>query len=551
VRDGTSNFQFRKFLGAKQSWIQSAVYSVAQMTFEDPELQALDARTPQSLYQLIVSGLCGESYYAPYDDARGMQIQNFLEVFREGGLDYAQFNELLLLVDQDRVTAPFFDFFFGKGVRVDQLTQKVIRFRGFAILCFGNFRYAYKQLSTCKSKEHLSRLLQPYAALEQQILEDFTNRPPVAFRIDRIPQEKTWCNGYIAKKKYEREARIIKDLLIAKRDPALVAQAEFYEELGRDIKQTENKALQNTDAYLTWDYMDVYVATSMRNSWEFEDTGTFVEELFRHAEIAPLKLRYFDPTQSQCANRIDKGLVEALMLKRARCTVYMVQETDTLGKDSELASTLAQGKPVIAFVPQIDVTKRAEKLEGFPLEFFKRRFQALQAEGIFDDDRVRNEISTNDLDQINAFLREYDAYRADQPLSLWKNKDDEFKRKSTQFKRITQLLAIVERASFDKRASTLRDVHPLSLQVHLESGVANGVLVVRSADECARVLRQLLLNELSFTFGIIQDKKNPADKGVTVLLEKISKSPFRAVTRYEKLANSFWNFYLVPEHLKG
>ena len=66
-----------------------------------------------------------------------------------------------------------------------------------------------------------------------------------------------------------------------------------------------------------------------------------------------LKLRYFDPTQSHLDFRIDKGLIEGLMLKRAACTVYMVQETDTFGKDSELASTLAQGKPVIAFIPHI------------------------------------------------------------------------------------------------------------------------------------------------------------------------------------------------------
>lgn len=39
------------------------------------------------------------------------------------------------------------------------------------------------------------------------------------------------------------------------------------------------------------------------------------------------------------------------MLKRARCTIYMAQETDTFGKDSELATTLAQGKPVIVFCP--------------------------------------------------------------------------------------------------------------------------------------------------------------------------------------------------------
>jgi len=50
------------------------------------------------------------------------------------------------------------------------------------------------------------------------------------------------------------------------------------------------------------------------------------------------------------------------MLKRARCTVYSVQDTDTLGKDSELASTLAQGKPVIAFIPELDLADRLHSL---------------------------------------------------------------------------------------------------------------------------------------------------------------------------------------------
>jgi hypothetical protein len=129
---------------------------------------------------------------------------------------------------------------------------------------------------------------------------------------------------------------------------------------------------------------------------------------------------------------------------------------------------------------------------------------------------------------------------------LWAEKEEEFKTKSVLFNTIARLLAIIEGASFDKRALILTETHPLSLQVHLESGVANGVLVVRSKEQCAQVLKQLLLNELTFSFEIVQDKSKPSDKGVTVLREKTSKSPFRAVTHYEKLANSFWNFYLVP-----
>ncbi len=527
---------------------------MSAMVFEDSRIEALNVTEPRALYQLVVEELCGEKYHAPFNDATAVQLSRFLSLAKTEGLNYAQFNELLLLLDQDRVTRAFFDYFFTDRMSLEDLKRKVIIFRGFAILSFGNFRFAYKRLSICRSKEHVTRLLQPFSVPKQELLDEFGGRPPTALRIERIPGDKTWCNGYIAKKKYEREAKLVEESLRTGGSKELVTQAEFYERLGLEIKETESKALRNTDAYLTWDYMDVYVATSMRNSWEFEETGTFVSDLFHDERIEPLKLRYFDPTQSQCANRIDKGLIEALMLKRARCTVYMVQESDTLGKDSELASTLAQGKPVIAYVPKLDIDSRSERLLKFPLEFFKLRFETLHAEGMFDDEKISGALADTEKDfvnTINAFLGSYDAYRKTQPLSLWQEREDKFKTESASFKTIARLLAILEAASFDKRATTLRETHPLSLQVHLESGVANGVLVVRTKEQCAQALRDLLLNELAFSFEIVQDKSKTADQGVTVLQEKTSKSPFRAVTHYEKLANSFWNFYLVPEHLKA
>ena len=135
-----------------------------------------------------------------------------------------------------------------------------------------------------------------------------------------------------------------------------------------------------------------------------------------------LKLRYFDPTQSLCENRIDKGLVEGLMLKRASCTIYMAQEIDTMGKDSELAATLAQRKPVIAYVPYIDIEKHIKKIVKYPLDFFKKRFLVLQAEEMFDDEDCRKELEKYDLnfkDTIDKFIDEYEDYRRLQPFSLW------------------------------------------------------------------------------------------------------------------------------------
>jgi hypothetical protein len=286
----------------------------------------------------------------------------------------------------------------------------------------------------------------------------------------------------------------------------------------------------------------------MRRRWEFEETAEFVSELFSRETIRRLNLRYFDPTQSQCGFRIDKGLVEALMLKRARCTVYMVQESDTMGKDSELASTLAQGKPVIAYVPRIeDIEAHAQKLRQYPLDFFKLRFQVLQAEGVLENPKLTPLLARLEpkfYEVINNFIESFTTYRQAQRFSLWASKEGEFRASAGNFDLICRILATAEQFNFNSRANTLKAVHPLSLQVHLESGVANGVLVVRSVDECCDVLYNVLTNSLDF---LIEFNKK---EGCTLLKEKISDSPFRAVTNYEKLANSFWNFYLLEDSRK-
>jgi len=517
------------------------------MNFDEPRLSKINVRDPKSLYQLIVMELCGEKYFRPFEEKTTGQLQAFIEMGSVSGLNYEQFNELLLFLDQDRVSQAFFDFFCGmkKCLKLDELSELISRFRGFAMLGFGDFRFAYKRL--CRhGADRLLRELDPYLRSSASILDELGKRPIAALKIEQVPKDKTWCLGYISKDLYKREIAKIKDALEkVPSDAGLLKQAKYYSELGDAILETEGKGLRNTDTYLTWDYMDVYIATSMRKRWEFLDTAEFVLQLFAKDNIRRLNLRYFDPTQSQCTSRIDKGLVEALMLKRAHCTVYMVQESDTMGKDSELASTLAQGKPVIAYVPRIDdIDSRARSLHQYPLEFFEIRFPALKAEGILDHPKLVPKLeglASNFLGLIEDFLGSLVAYRKQQPLSLWTEKDDDFRAKTATFDLICRILATVEQFNFDKRAGTLRDTHPLSLQVHLESGVANGVLVVRTIADCADLLSKLLTNALGFTI------EHDVEQGCTLLKEKISQSPFRAVTNYEKLANSFWNFYLLSK----
>jgi hypothetical protein len=89
---------------------------------------------------------------------------------------------------------------------------------------------------------------------------------------------------------------------------------------------------------------------------------------------------------------------------------------------------------------------------------------------------------------------------------------------------------------YDKRAKTLKEDHPLGLQVNLSTGVSNGVLVVREISDCARLLRRILLNKMEFD---IEENDN-----YIFLKERISKCIYRVTTGDKFLINAFWNFYL-------
>ena len=81
----------------------------------------------------------------------------------------------------------------------------------------------------------------------------------------------------------------------------------------------------------------------------------------------------------------------------------------------------------------------------------------------------------------------------------------------------------------------LKETHPLGLQVHLETGVANGVLVARTVPECARLLKKVVLNRLEFRL----EKKG----SVYAAVETSTGPIYRVVTGDSHLTNSFWNFY--------
>ena len=147
------------------------------------------------------------------------------------------------------------------------------------------------------------------------------------------------------------------------------------------------------------------------------------------------------------------------MLRRAKCTIYLAQESDTLGKDSELASTLAQGKTVIAYVPLGNkqyVDKLLEDLQDINLGESRKQI-------ILNQLKVFNP----ELCWTDSKLRSYiDDKTATEVVGL-------------------DLLYMAAQHKYDERARTLKDTHPLGIQVNLDSGVANGVIVTRDIAECA------------------------------------------------------------------
>jgi hypothetical protein len=499
-----------------------------------------------------------------------------------------QLNELLLLVNKDRMEPPFFDCFFGSECRVCTLAAGVQSFQRVALLCFGNFIFAYRKLSHLPTAEALTSEIGDYAKSAAELEAAFKVRADTLIEVEDIKRQDTPLVGYLSAQAIVAEnmratflqgqlpppaeqaaadwSAFVDDAIAdAAGSPSehqplrnIIANyraanpgatiADFAAYLGGVVPQLQERqsflntvreaAIRNQDVYLTWDHMDVYFATSMRKRWEFEDLFDFVHELMGRPALQELNVRYFDPTQSYTANRINKGLVESLMLKRAKCTVYSVQDTDTLGKDSELAATLAQGKPVIAYVPCITVADRVDELLADDPVTIQDRLRFV----IHADDYFAASLPADDL----AFVQGFRALEAFEQTRIWRSILDKaaietFQRThQADLKRLCEIVARSEARIYDKRAGTLTTSHPLAVQVNLDTGVANGVLVVRTIEDCAQLLRRVLTNAMEFTV----EEDNQAR--MWYLRERISGCIFRVVSKDRKLTNCFWNFYLRP-----
>ena len=89
-----------------------------------------------------------------------------------------------------------------------------------------------------------------------------------------------------------------------------------------------------------------------------------------------------------------------------------------------------------------------------------------------------------------------EIYRRENPFSLWKEKENAFKKQNSEFTAICKILAITINYNYERRVALFKDIHPLAIQVDLKTGVANGVLVVRNEEDCAELIYRIFTNKL-------------------------------------------------------
>lgn len=112
--------------------------------------------------------------------------------------NYQQVNEILLLLNQDRIEEGFFEFFLLPGNELNkiigfrELCTGVKKFRGFAMLKFGNFPFAYRKLREIKSRMEIEKELKPFSYQSKYLKKYVERRPGVALEIEPIPKTKTW-----------------------------------------------------------------------------------------------------------------------------------------------------------------------------------------------------------------------------------------------------------------------------------------------------------------------------------------------------------------------
>lgn len=328
--------------------------------------------------------------------------------------------------------------------------------------------------------------------------------------------------------------------------PVVLGKLDAYSE--ETITTTREIGRRNTDVYLASRELDVYIATSMRNLADFASMARFVRALREHDFVKDLNLRYFDPTQSYVEDRIQKGLLECLMVKLAKMTIYNAQEGDTWGKDSEASISLALGKPVVVYVARFfskefaDRYTKLDELRQCSLEDFVERLVEL-GELTENDRKEFMQPGVTKSKVIERWAKDrlkpaIDSLGMSELLEEC-HKHGYLPAEPSEFEEDGVRTFVLERIiKHEQRANQFADGHPLALQTAVDTGVANGVMVARTVGMVAQLTRRILCGGMEYRIDWDSNKHN------VLLREKFTGCPVRVVTRDEVLATAFWDSYL-------
>ncbi len=578
--------------------------------FADPEAQAR-FEFESSLREMTgaPASLDGHDSFAA-STANRLVSQLFSGATDQQGLD--TINALLVLYNIKPCSQMFFSEFLGADAftSVGDFAEAVLDYQKKAIRLFSTFADAFDCLNGPDLNEYLKTLAPRDLSLYRNRAE-FEEIEPIeeaqlpmlgyisATTLERRRQEREFVSEQLRKlaalvrkegfasainQFSDKTKRKIDSLLrqldssiqnglfspLFPREPeVLMREAEALAPVAqRDIdakKRTEQVAEMNLSRYLAADHLDLYMATSMRTDADFISVNRFADQLSRHAEVRPLKLRYFNPTQSWIEDRVAKGLVEALMLRRAQFAIYMAQKSDSFGKDSEASVALGQGKSVVVYVPKLCVPELQIDSEEFGRRSRQELFALLQKAGdkvideldqTIDHEALHAQLLTVRLagatDEVvagivNSHWADFDLYGEDDRIKDpatksqyrgWLDavvKQTEIPPLGDDVKRELLGILISRAVRFEARAALFRESHPLALQVIHTTGVINGMLVVRSVDACAKVLKGLVANELEYDLEI--DDENYR------LIERSSRSTVRVISRHLLIRNAFSRYF--------
>jgi hypothetical protein len=304
-----------------------------------------------------------------------------------GSVDWEYFNRILIAANLGPIDRKLFERYFPRGINsAEKLQEGISGFIKDALLHFGSFHQAFLRLKA--DVDVLPRVEQtfgseirapfslsnPLKVEELAYLGYVSGELPVRmstahqaiFAALGTPLEELTADGIKAAAKargvdIEKELSTINEGLTKRKQKQitideLLASQEYIQKTIDDfideVRRCRRAGIKNQEQYLnSASEMDVYVATSMRDERDYVEMKAFIDQVFGRKDVGRLNLRYFDPTQAYCPNKHDKGLVECLMIRCAKVTIYCAQRQDTMGKDSELAITLGLGKPVIVYVP--------------------------------------------------------------------------------------------------------------------------------------------------------------------------------------------------------